>query len=441
MLSAALSIVVTACGSSEQTRFEEALAESRVAIAQDDLELAEVLLGVAGALRPDDAEFLSARQTLQAAVASRDVFFEAERLAESGRLLEARDAFRKVARDDSARFALAQAAALQSESRWLDVTAAALDDLIASDALDDVVLAVGRARRAFPEPALEQQVIAPRAEHVLKSLAEVGSGLVAEGRFNDFEALVQRLLAIFPLSASEGSTAVREVREFAASERERIARVRSEDAARRQQEALEALQPRVPATPTPSSDCPSPVTDPAGYRLCLDARLADVRRETDVTSPAPPPALPEPTGPQSCPTFDPAIRATFTSVTGTVTEDRYGLRRLELSFDGSITNVSNGWMRIFLHSYVLYYGDQRENHPGHRTRLAAVEGTQEGDWLAPGGVHRFVRWDDLPHTVGSEAPTHIEFNAGANLRAENQPDFCDPNGSWHFDTIRAAISY
>lgn len=438
---AAVAILVSACGPSEQALFEEALAEGRAALATDDLELAEERLSAAGALRPNDTDFLAAWQTLNVTDASRTAFWEAERLADSGRFLAARDAFLQVAQEDLARFEQAQAAALSMESLWLDDTAATLDELLSAKDLNGVVQAIGKARQDSSNPALDNQVIKPRAEQALQALADVGLALVTEEQFNEVDSLVQRVTAIFSLSDSEASTAVRAVSERSASERARIARVRSEEAVRRQQEAVQALQPRRPTAPSTSGDCPSPVTDPAGFQRCLDARLAGVGGDSSVTAPTPSPTPTEPTGPQSCPAFDPGIRASLASVTGTITEDRYGLRRLDLSFEGSITNVSSGWMRIFLRSYVLYFGGERENHPGHGVQLTVVEGAQEGGWLAPGSIQKLIRQDAPPHALGGQDPTHIELEVGANLRASTQPDFCDPNGSWYFDTVRVPISY
>jgi hypothetical protein len=441
LASAAVAILVAACGPSEQALFEEALAEGRAALAADDLELAEERLSAAGTLRPNDTEFLAAWQTLYVIVASRDLFLEAERLADSGQLLAARSTFLQVSDTDVARFDRAQAAALAAETRWLDDTAATLDDLLSAKNLVGVVLAVNRAREDFPAQILELQIIGPRAEQALKALADAGFELISEGKLSNIDNLIQRVTTIFPLSDSEGSAAVRAMSELATSERARITRIRSEEAARRQQEALQALQPSRPTAPSTSGDCPSPVTDPAGFQRCLAARLAGVGGDSNVSAPTPSPTPTEPTGPESCPTFNPGIRASLASVSGTITEDRYGLRRLALSFDGSITNVSSGWMRVFLHSYVLYYGGERENHPGHGVRLTTVEGAQEGGWLAPGSIQRLTRQDAPPHTLGDQNPTHIELEVGANLRASTQPDFCDPNGSWYFDTVRVPISY
>jgi hypothetical protein len=274
--SMALAILAAACGPSEQALFAEALAEGWSAIAADDLELAEERLGAASALQPNDSELFAAWQTLNLTVASRDTYLEAERLVDTGQFLKARDAFLRVAEEDVVRFGLAQAAALAAETRWLDKTAATLDDLLELQDLNSVVLTITRARQDFPAPALEQQVIEPRAERVLQVLADVGVELVTAEQLGDIEILIRRVTAIFPLSDSDGSAAVRGVSELAVSERARIARIRSEEAARLQQEALQALQPRRPTAPPTSGDCPSPVTDPAGFRRCLDARLAGV---------------------------------------------------------------------------------------------------------------------------------------------------------------------
>lgn len=440
----ALSMLVSACGESDQALFDQALEGARSSIAADELEEAEEQLDAAGQLRPDDPEFRAARRTLNVILASREVFQEAQRLAAAGRLLAARDAFLEVSESDVARFEVAQAAAISTEERWLDDIAARFDDLLLMRNVDGLVQLIHHAREEFDEPALTVRVIEPRGEQVLQVLADVGVEMISEEQFNNIDTIVRQVTAIYPLSDSQASAAVREMSEFAASERTRVTRIRSEEAARRQQEALQALQPSRPAAPTRSGECPSPVTDPDGFRSCLDARLAEVPRDTGATTPVPTPTPiqpPEPVGPTSCPSFDPGVRASLSLVTGTLTEDRYGTRRLELSFDGSITNVSVGQMRVFLHSYVLYYGDQAENHPGRRTRLTAVDGSQEGGWLAPGAVQRFVIGDEPPLTVGSEPPTHIEFNVGVNLRADPQPEFCRPDGDWYFDSVRASISY
>lgn len=447
---AAVAILLAACGPSEQALFEEALAEGREALAADELELAEERLSAAGELRPDDNDFVVAWQALNVTVASRDAFMEAERLADSGRLLAARDAFLQVAQEDLARFEQAQTAARSMESLWLDVTAATLDDLLSTKDLSGVAQAVERARSDFSTPALDNQVIEPRADQVHRVLAEVGFNLVAEEQFNNVDSLIQRVTAIVPLTDSEASDAVREVRELSVSERARITRIRSEEAARRQQEALEEMQPSRPAPQSPSGDCPSPVTDPDGFRQCLDARLAEVPAApdpSDVEAPSSPSESPsaDPEGPSfrdSCPTFDPGIQASIGTIIGTISEPNvFGTASLSLEFSGSITNASSGWMRIFQSTYVLYYGDERENHPGHATQHTTVEGASAEGWLSPGSIQRLVRGDAPPHTVQDRIPTHIEFMAGASLRAEEQPNFCNPNGEQSFHYIRVPISY
>lgn len=438
---AVLSMLVSACAESDQALFDQALEGARSSIAADELEAAEEQLGTAGRLRPDDPELRAARRTLNIIFASREAFEEAQRLADAGQLLAARGAFLEVSESDVVRFEAAQAAAISAKERWLDDISARFDDLLSMRNVDGLVELIHRAREEFDEPALAVRIIEPRGEGVLRVLADVGAELVSDEQFDDIDTLIRQVTAIYPLSDSPASAAVREMSEFAASERARVTRIRSEEAARRQEEAL---QPSRPAAPPASGECPSPVADPDGFRSCLDARLAEVPRDIGATDPVPPPSPvqpPEPVGPASCPSFDPGVRASLSSVTGTLTEDRYGTRRLELSFDGSITNVSVGQMRVFLHSYVLYYGDRAENHPGRRTSLTAVDGSQDGGWLAPGAVQRFVIGDEPPLTVGSEAPTHIEFNVGVNLRTDPQPEFCRPDGDWYYDSVRASISY
>lgn len=450
LVGAATAILLAACGPSEQALFDEALAEGWAALASDDLELAEERLSAAGKLRPDDNDYVAASQAFNVTVASRNAFMEAERLADSGRLLAARDAFLQVSQEDLARFEQAQAAARSMESLWLDVTAATLDDLLSAKDLSGVVQAVETARSDFSTPALDNQVIGPRADQVHRVLAEVGLDLVAEEQFNSTDSLIERVTSIFPLSDSEASTAVREVRELSASERARITRIRSEEAARRQQEALQEMQPSRPAPRSPSGDCPSPVTDPDGFRQCLDARLAEVLPTpdpSDAEAPSSPSESPSadsegPSFRDSCPTFDPGIEASIGTITGTISEpDAFGNRRLNLEFSGSITNASNGWMRIFQSTYVLYYGDERENHPGHATKHTTVEGSSDEGWLSPGSIQRLVRGDAPPHGAKDRIPTHIEFMAGASLRAEEQPNFCNPNGEQSFHYIRVPISY
>jgi hypothetical protein len=443
VVSASLALVVlaAACGPSQHALFAEALADGWAALAADDLELAEERLSAAGGLRPDDSEFLAAWQTLHATIASRNTYLEAERLADAGQLLAARNAFLQVATKDAVRFELAQAAALSVEKRWLDQTAATLDDLLDSKDLNGVVLAINRARQDFPYPALEQQIVEPRTERVLQVLADVGMELVAEEQINDIEILIQRVTAIFTLSESEGSVAVRSVSELAASERARITRIRLDEAARRQNEALQALQPRRPTTTPPSSgDCPSPVTDPAGFQRCLDARLAGVPSASDPSSGSG--LVPEaPRASGSCPTFEPGVHVSLGAVSGTISEDRYGIRRLVLAFDGSITNASVGWMRVFQYSYVLFFGSDQERHPGHAVQITSQEGPRQGDWFGPNSVFRFREAGSNYHVIGDQVPTHIEFSAGASVRASEPPEFCNPAGDWYFDRVRVRIAY
>lgn len=402
--------------------FDEALEAGRAALAIDDLALAEERLDTAGTLRPDDAALLAARQSLQAVVASRNAFTEGERLAESGELLAARLAFLQVSESDAARFALAQASALSAEQRWLDDTAGTLDDLLSAEDLIGLLATITRARQAFPSPALEQLIFESRAEQALLILSERGAELVAAERFTEVKDLIRRVTTTFALSDSEGSLAVQRVSDLADAERARVTRIREEDNAQRQRAAWQAgMYGTAPSVPTVGNRIP-----PAN-------------------SGNPPAVVPrEPVAPpvrESCPTFDSGIRASLGSVSVVITEDRYGTRRLSVSFDGAITNTSSGWMRAFLYSYIFYYGDEPENHPGRRARLTSVEGAQQGDWLAPGSIHRLTQWDDPPQNVGSQAPTHIELNVGANLRADNQPNFCKPDGDSYFDSIRVAISY
>jgi len=447
---ALLAILLAACGPSEQEIFDEAISEGLAAIAIDDLDLAGDRIEAAASLRPTDPALLAASQALETLLQSRSAFLEAELLLESGEFLASRELFLLVPADDTARYESAKANVLAAEERWLDATAEALDRLLAAEDLVGLIEAVGQARRALPSPALEELLAGDRAEQVLLTLSVVAAERVAAEDFNGAERIIDRVTAAFPLSDSESSDEVRRVSDFAAAERTRVTRVRSEEAARRQQEAQEEMQPSRPSPQSPSGDCPSPVSDPDGFRQCLDARLAEVPSAPDTPNAdvsGPPSAAPstdsdEPGLFESCPTFDSGIQASIGTVTGTISEPNvFGTSSLSLEFSGSITNSSSGWMRIFQATYVLYYGDERENHPGHATQLTTTDGSSDGGWLSPGSIQRLVRGGAPPHSVQDRIPTHIEFMAGASLRAEEQPSFCNPNGEWSFDSVRVAITY
>ena len=345
-MSVAFIAAIAGCGPSEEARLDEAIAQARIALSEDRLDEAEVSLRDAETLRPNAPAVRQGLDDLAAIRASRDTFIRAEALIRTGALLEARRLFQTVPRVDWVRYSQAREYVAELEQEWVVQFREHLDQLLIDLDPGQLLRAIRGAKAVLPTSPLVEAVIRSRSEQALTAAGDVATELVQED-VAAAERLLDAIEALFSRDHLEKPASFVAATELVAREMARLEQQRVQE--------WQAAQREIAQPPRPSSGAPGPtVTSPV--RPAVPA--------------APSPSLPEtspvPQGPQSCPTFDPGIRASLGFVSGVITEDRYGMRRLRLSFDGSIDNVSSGWMQVWLHSYVLYFGDARENHPGQR---------------------------------------------------------------------------
>lgn len=179
-MSVAFIVAIAGCGPSEEARFDEAIAQARIALSEDRLDAAEVSLRDAETLRPNAPAVRQGLDDLAAIRASRDTFIRAEALIGTGALLEARRLFQTVPRVDHVRYSQAREYVAELEQEWVVQFREHLDQLLIDLDPGQLHRAIRDAKAVLPTSPLVEAVIRSRSERALTAAGDVATELVRE---------------------------------------------------------------------------------------------------------------------------------------------------------------------------------------------------------------------------------------------------------------------